>query len=398
MMVFNVRPGGARDRTGNVGWILGLDRQGGFPLNLQFDTPSQDVRHRPNGNLVFSLTAAGRILEVTLAGELVRHWHIKGKWADKAPPDGSIEIDARLTHHTINLFPNGNLMLLTAEARDFENWPENDIDPDAATRTASVIGDVVLEVAPDGDIVNRWKMLDILDPYRLSYGSCSGYWRNRGFADSFDWCHTNAVTHDASDNSIVASLRTQDCLIKFDCASGELKWILGNPGNWRQPWSDKLLTPVGDLDWAYHQHDCSITPDGNILCFDNGNNQAVPFGDKTPAAECFSRAVEFDVDEEAMTVRQVWSYGDGGNGDEKLFACYQGGAYRLPQTGNTFITFGGVCTIDGAPTDDVENGFARARLVEVTPDNEIVFDMWIDDSDGDDPLPLSSFRAEFVPD
>ena len=177
-----------------------------------------------------------------------------------------------------------------------------------------------------------------------------------------------------------------------------MKWILGNPGNWKQPWSDKLLAPLGDVDWAYHQHDCSITPGGNILCFDNGNNRAVPFGDKMPPGDSYSRAVEFSVDEDAMTVRQVWSYGDGANGNEgeKLFACYQGGAYRLPQTGNTFITFGGICTLDGAPTDDVEQGFARARLVEVTPDNEIVFDMWIDDSGGNDPLPLSSFRAEFV--
>jgi hypothetical protein len=102
------------------------------------------------------------------------------------------------------------------------------------------------------------------------------------------------------------------------------------------------------------------------------------------------------VDEDAMTVRQVWSWGK--ERDDRLYGCYQGGAYRLPQTGNTFMNFGGVCTIDGVPTNRNHDGFCRARLIEVTPENEIVFDMWIDGSGEEPPLSLSSFRSEFVPD
>ena len=97
-----------------------------------------------------------------------------------------------------------------------------------------------------------------------------------------------------------------------------------------------------------------------------------------------------------MTVRQVWSYGEGTG--ERLYACYQGGAYRLPRTGNTFMNYGGICTTDGVPTGDNREGFCRARLMEVTPEKEIVFDMWIDSSGEDNPVPLSSFRSEFVPD
>ena len=41
-------------------------------------------------------------------------------------------------------------------------------------------------------------------------------------------------------------------------------------------------------------------------------------------------------------------------------------------------------------------GFCRARLMEVTPEKEIVFDMWIDGSGENPALSLSSFRAEFV--
>ena len=395
MMVFNVRPGGSADNMIGTGWLLGIDQAGEVKLNIQSDEPPQDTRALPNGNILYSLTGAGRLIEITPGGELVKHWHAAGKWRDKTPPENSIEIDLDFFHHSINIFPNGNFLMLTAEARDFSNWPENDTEADAARVTASVIGDIVLEVSQDGQIVNRQHMLDILDPYRLSYGSCSGYWRSRGFDNSNDWCHSNCATYDARDDSIIVSLRTQDSIVKMDRQSGELKWILGDHKNWKAPWSKKLLNPIGDVEWQYHQHDCSVTPDGNILCFDNGNYRATPFGAKMSDADSYSRAVEFKVNEDAMTVQQVWAYGKAP--DERLFACYQGGAYRLPQTGNTFITYGGTCTIDGKPSSSPGKSFAQARLIEVTPDNEVVFDMWIDDSSAETPVPLSSFRSEFIP-
>jgi hypothetical protein len=394
MMVFNVRPGGSADEAGGVGWIIGVDQAGKIPLDLKFDKPSQDVRALPNGNLLFSLTSAGILMETTRAGKTVCQWHIAGKWKDKTPPAGSVEIDVELTHHAINVFPNGNFLLLSAEMRLFPDWPANDTEQDAPRGDANVVGDVILEVSREGKVIDRWPMLDLLDPYRLCYGSCSGYWTSRGFADSNDWCHANATTYDPRDDSIIVSLRTQDCLIKFDRKSGELKWILGDPGHWQEPWAEKLLTPLGDVEWQFHQHDCSVTSTGTILCFDNGNFRATPFGPKMPPEESYSRAVEFDIDEEAMTVRQVWAYGK--TPGEQLYACYQGGAYRLPKTGNTFITYGGICTQDGKPAGVPIDSFARARLIEVTPEKEIVFDMWIEDTAENDPMPLSSFRAEFV--
>ena len=396
MMVFNVRPGGiAEQQAGANGWFVGVDREGAIKLSLDFNAPSQDVRRLKNGNLLISLTASGLIMEVTTKGEVVRQWHVAGKWLDKAPPAGSTKIDLPLTHHTINLFPNGNLMLLSAEMRQFENWPANDTQADAERVTANVVGDLILEVASDGTIVRNWQMLDILDPYRLSYGSCSGYWKARGFDDSNDWCHTNSLIYDDRDDCLIASLRTQDCLVKFSATTSEVKWILGDPGNWKAPWADKLLKPVGHVQWQYHQHDVSITPTGNILCFDNGNFRSLPFAEKMSDEACYSRGVEFAVDEQAMTVSQVWSYGSA-EGDN-TFACYQGGAYRLPATGNTFLTYGGVCTKDGVPTSDMLSAFARARLVEVTEAGDIVFDMWIDSGEAEGGLPLSSIRAEHFP-
>jgi hypothetical protein len=86
-MVFNVRPGGGDDTGGN-GWIIGVDQSGHFPLKLKFDTPAQDTCALPNGNLLFSLTAAGIIREVTRSGETVRQWHMRGEMAGQDPSGG----------------------------------------------------------------------------------------------------------------------------------------------------------------------------------------------------------------------------------------------------------------------------------------------------------------------
>ena len=395
MILFNVRPGGSADLTGKYGWVLGLDQDGTLPLCLDLGSPVQDIRKLPNGNLIFGQTGKGLISEFDSRGHIHRQWHARGKWADGEPPKNSIELDVELFHHTVNVLSNGNFLLLSAEVRDFDNWPQNDSEPDAPRGPARVVGDVVMEISPEGTTLNRWAMLDMLDPYRLCYGSCNGYWRPRGFPDSFDWCHANSVFADPSDDTILVSLRTQDCIIKFSRQTGELIWIHGDHGNWKSPWSEKLLSPQGEIAWQYHQHDCSITPAGTLLCFDNGNYRNVPFGEKVEPEESTSRVVEFRIDETKKTVSQHWSY-EPESGDGQ-FACYQGGALRLPKTGNTFMTFGGVCTIDGRPTDKVTESFTRSRLLEVSPENEIVFEMWIDGSDENPPMTLSSFRSEHLP-
>ena len=106
------------------------------------------------------------------------------------------------------------------------------------------------------------------------------------------------------------------------------------------------------------------------------------------------RTVEFCVDEAAGTVRQVWSYGAAP--DQHLFACFQGGALRLPETGNTFITYGGIATLDGVPSGNNAEGLNRARLIEVTEDGEVLFDLWVNSGDRDPPFSLSTFRAQHI--
>jgi arylsulfate sulfotransferase len=396
LIVFTARPGSIRNQKAQLGWVIALDRAGAVRFNLKVDAATQDVRRDLDGNIMYSQAGIGLITRIDWQGKILGRWHAQGRWLDKTPPAGSIALPIDVLHHAFQLLPNGNFLVLSAEARSFDGWHGSTTDASAPRATANLVGDVVAEFTRTGDLVREWRLLDMLDPYRIGHGSRSNYWHKLGFPGAFDWSHTNSIFYDKSDDSILASLRHQDCIIKFARATGELRWILGNHSHWTGGQAERLLTPGAGAEWQFHQHDCSVVGPGRVLCFDNGNFRAGAFAPKQSDATSYSRVVEFEVDEAARTVRQPWCFGDGG--ENRIFACYQGGACRLPKTGNTFMTFGGICTIDGVPTSDNVDAFGRARLIEVTSGGDIVFDAWIDDSGSAEPRPFSAFRAEHFPD
>jgi hypothetical protein len=396
LIVFTTRPGSIRNQKAQMGWVVALDRSGGVRLNLKLNAATQDVRCDLDGNILYSQAGAGLITKIDWQGNVLGRWHAQGRWVDKAAPDGSIALPIHVLHHAFQALPNGNFLVLSAEARQFPGWHGGTTDASAPRETASLVGDVIAEVTRNGELVQEWHLFDMLDPYRIGHGSRSNYWHRQGFPDAFDWSHTNSIFYDRSDDAILASLRHQDCIIKFDRRSGELRWILGNPSHWTGALADLLLTPSSGLEWQYHQHDCSVVGPGRVLCFDNGNFRAGAFSPKRDDATSYSRVVEYEVEEATQNVRQVWSFGNAGT--DRIFACYQGGAHRLPKTGNTFMTFGGICTIDGAPTSDNVDAFGIARLIEVAPNGDVVFDASIDDRGSPEPQPFSAFRAELFAD
>ena len=189
----------------------------------------------------------------------------------------------------------------------------------------------------------RWKLLDVLDPHRVSHGSLgTGFWRHI-YEDILeepgkDWAHANSIVYDASDDSVLVSLNHQSTLMKMRLEDSSIAWLLGDHAGWEEPWSDHLLEPEGDLIWTSNQHAAELTPTGTVLVFDNGGHRSPPFAPNTPMEERYSRAVEFRIDEEAMTTEELWSYGS--LDTDHFFSSFLCDVDLQPTTGNVIVTDG----------------------------------------------------------
>lgn len=378
------------------GMLVALDEAGEVVWYRDVGYTTGDIKRLKNGNFIY-LSFDHKAIEIDMLGSVVNHWSAAKRWPDLHRDGGSLPVDAEAFHHEIYEMPNGHFLVMSIETREFDEYPTSETDPDAPMAPATVVGDVVVEFRRDGVIVNQWHLLDILDPYRFGYGSLSDYWVRRGIENSNDWSHTNAVVYDESDDTLILSVRHQDAVVKFRRSDGELVWILGTHEGWREPWSKYLLQPEADLEWQYHQHNSILTQDGTIMLFDNGDFRARPFSPKLSPAENYSRVVEFDVDEENMTVKQVWSYG--GPGDEAYYCPFICGAGIMPQTGNVLACFGGLLSdSDGNPSETANFDTGWVRLVEVTRNGEApekVFELFIDQRE--EKKGWDVYRAERLP-
>ena len=249
--------------------------------------------------------------------------------------------------HAMMPSDNGNYFLRVASA-DLRR---------ADNSRVHTVRDVVIEVDRDGNVVDEWRLFDILDPNRnivlksidqgavclnvdveksgqtLSAEQLAKLEAKHTFGDitgtgaGRNWAHVNSVDHDSADDSIILSSRHQSAVVKIG-RDKEVKWILAAPNGWRNDLKAKVLTPVdekgqplkcrigkceGDFDWTWTQHTAwkiEKFSKGDIIyvsVFDNGDGRAfVQPEDKT---EKYSRAVVYKIDQKAMTVQQVWSYG-----------------------------------------------------------------------------------------
>ncbi len=311
--------------TTRWGMLMAVDEEGEVVWYYVSDARIAGVTQMSNGNLFFHHVDF-RSVEMDMTGRVIRMFYASGR--PGGPVAGAIPIEAASLHHQPHQMPNGNFLAMTANARTIENYFTSETDPDAPRRTQPVVGDRFVEFTPAGDIVWSWDTFDHLDVYRWSYHLLEVYWHNRGFPHHLDWTHGNGITYDPVDDSVIVSLRHQDALIKIDKASGEIRWILGDHGNWKSPQKEKLLEPAHELRWHYHGHNPRVTADGTILMYDNGICRAQPYEPQAAPHECFARAVEYAVDEAARSVREVWTSSDDDD-PERVISWAMGDAHRL---------------------------------------------------------------------
>ncbi|MEQ1566549.1 MAG: aryl-sulfate sulfotransferase [Myxococcota bacterium] len=381
-------------------WVDAPERRS--PGRTLVDLSSDDVHWLalldPDGAPVWAYRSAQEVLDATLdpAGTV---WILSdgrvdridwlgrpvASWAARAfARDGDLALDVNTLHHAVTPLPDGGFVGLDLAPFEVDAYPLSVDDPEGPTAPATLSDGVVVRVAADGSVVERFSIAERLDPARIGWLSL------QQDALGYDWGHVNAVSVDPRDGGYVVGVRHQDAVIKLDPA-GELQWIVSPPDGWRSPWAELRLDAVGGASWPYHAHAPRISADGRLTMFDNGNH-----GRTTPYAgepgEDWSRIVEYQVDEGEGTVAEVAS-AEPSTGPE--FSPAFGDADLLPN-GDHLGVWGYLFSESGVRNVDRGRGVNSVRLVEVAPDGEVVWELslW---STADRPAGWRAHRAQRIP-
>jgi len=289
---------------------------------------AQPIKPLPNGH--FIVNTAADLLEIDLAGNVIRD-------ISMAQVNQSLQAIGRaLTivnlSHDVLVSPNGHWITIGQVAQDYTDLP-------GYPGTISVLGDVVVDIDPSGNVAWAWSAFDYLDINRHPEGLP-------------DWTHSNALVY-TDDGNLLLSMRNQSWVLKLDYANGtgagDILWKLGEDG-------DFTLTGGDPSEWFYGQHYPNIlSVDGSqstMAVYDDGNLRldvdGVACGTSSSAPACYSRGTIFQIDESTNLATLLWQ-------DLPGFFSFWGGS--IGQLSNGDVEF---------DSSDPANA-ASAVIMEVTP-------------------------------
>jgi len=340
LTLFNPRRRAPRTVDGNkafnqsFGMLVIINPMGDVLWYYKTNSRISDFDMLPNGNISY-MTQDSKIVEIDMAGNIIQQWYAVNRPEGKE--NNAIPVNALTFHHDVSLLPNGNRLVLSTEIQEFDDYYTSERDENAPRKKQKVMGDVVLEFTPQGEIVHKWKAFEHMPAYRIGYETFSGYWERRGFPGVIDWSHANAVVPLPDEDAYLVNFRYQSAVIKVNKPSGEIAWIFAEPSGWGDSLQDKLLD-IPSEGWNWHQHSPRFTADGNLLFFNNNNYQARPFNEPLPITESPSYVVEYKINEEEKTVEKVWTSEN--RSIEGVVSIAMGRVSELPETGNILAGYG----------------------------------------------------------
>lgn len=313
-----------------------------------------------NGNYLTGDANHHFLLEVDVFGDIVHKWDLLSL--------------GYTFHHAASENPDGHIVA-TVSKTSAKLTNGKDVR----------INDFIIEMDPKtGAVLKEWDLVNMLDSARYNLTGGSSY-ETPYEQTASNWAHNNGILKIGDD--YLATARYQG-IFKYN-ENGGVKWIISPHQSWRMKYQNILLQPLhsdgtpitdpdviaggkgcDDFEWPWGVHAAVLLPNGHYMAFDNGYGR---YFSKLPpeGEESFSRAVEYEVDETNMTVRQVWQYGKE-RGDEFYAPARSSTAY-LPQTGNRLI--------GSAMLNDFGGGKFGARIVEVDPNTQdVVYEVELEDA------------------
>ena len=241
-------------------------------------------------------------------------------------------------HHDVVELPNGDLLICVGKRDAYLNLDGEQVLSDS---------DFIMHFdRKNSRIAKEWDMAKHMDVRR----------NDLNFLRKGDWLHMNGLAYDEKDSTIVMSGKNQG-LVKITW-DDELKWILSRKNGWNKSGRNNdgksvmpyLLTALDsndkpytnevqqgnesayNFDFPWGQHAPEILPNGNLLVFDNGARR------NTDTEINYSRAVEYQINEDQKTVKQIWQFGK--ERGKEFYSIIIGDVDYLPKTKNILITSG----------------------------------------------------------
>lgn len=283
----------ATDMSGNILWQY-------VPPDSIVGATVYPPKQLANGDYITLISASGStvlnnppapgtpnlVREFDLAGNTVKQITMAQLNAKLAAANYNLTL--QVFHHDVTVLPNGHWLLLANTFRSFTNLP-------GYPGTTNVLGDVIVDLDTNLNVVWVWNEFDHLDV-------------NRHPVNFPDWTHTNAIIYSPDDGNLIVSIRHQSWVIKIDynngAGTGNILWHLGEGGDF------KLVGGTDPTDWFYGQHGPSFTTPNTtgifgMTLFDNGNFRIFPTGvtcGTGGAPPClYSTVPVFQINESAMT-------------------------------------------------------------------------------------------------
>lgn len=279
-------------------------------------------------------------------------------------PDGTIvweyeyESDTYISHHDVELLPNGNVLMLVWELIDVDESQQNGADTNR-----ELFPEKLIEVNPNtNNIVWEWRSWDHIiqdfDNTKDNFGSVSDNPQrinvNYSIPANGDLMHANGIDYDETKDVIYISVNNYSEVWVIDHSTntaeaagttggnygkgGDLLYRFGNPTAYNNTFGNRLF---------YNNHFPNLIEDGepgegNIIIFMNGNNIEQSFVYELEMPTVFN--LQPNTNNEPTV---VWNYTHA-----SLYYARISGANRL-SNGNTLICEGGYGYWEVTPNGEI---------------------------------------------
>lgn len=324
-------------------------------------------------------------------------------------PDGSLNWRLRLAtdkyihHHDLVKLENGNVLAIVWEQVSTDLAISQGRNPEHVAENGNFWFDGIVEVNPaTAEIVWEWSarhhLVQDFDKGKANYGVVADhpelldinairFNRNGGVSD--DWTHVNALDYNPELDQIIFSSNYLSEVYVIDHSTtpfesqghsggrygkgGDFLYRWGRTENYdRGPAEDRQLFNQHDVQWIRP----GLPGAGNLLIFNNGDSELRPHTSVVELSPAMNEDGSYVLGEDGAygPSELAWEYAP--TDEDIFFSWFISGAQRLAN-GNTLVNHG-----------------AGAKVREVTPDGEIVWEYHYDDgAEG----PHMLFRANRFP-